>query len=695
MAKGRMTLNTKAAMLITGVLAVVVGASTLTTVTGVIPPLERAFLGNTVLVGRGLVAEIRKTVDLGVAITDLEGLSGRLDDLVSQYPDHGFIYVTDNAGKALYKSSSTSSGVLSAPRDDVREVGEGASAAAMSVGGSDYFDISVAVVSGSQTVGYAHLGLKKAVVSAESRPLTIRLLIIGLLSFILATFSITVFVRRISVPLESLSAAAERISEGDLVVPAEIRRTDEIGRLAGAFRVMVEGLSTIVGRSKSTADHVEASAASLERTATALNAAYGEQLSTLGGVAASVGAMDTVSSDLFGQSQQLLQSSAETSSTVMEMLASIREVNENIGQINEKVEDIASAIRETSTTGKQLAVGAEATATMAVDTKEAIGRIETGIKHLDEMAAKSRMLADTLTTNASDIGMNAIRQTVEGILSIKQNVGEAESAMASLKNRVVKIGEIITFINDVADQTKLLALNASIISAQAGDQGRGFGVVAAEIKELANRTSESTKEIETLIKSVQNEVRVYASNLTHVTSSVDSGLTLGEEAEKALRMISGSADESARMSGVIADVIREQSAASEQLSRNVQHFTMRAEEIKRASSEEAKGGEMIRDAIERVRDMITNVHRATEEQNRSSELIGTMTEKVRTIAERLTGSTEREKTLIREVLESLAALHATVERTSGLVKTVSDAASTMTDRATVLKRDLSEFRTVV
>jgi methyl-accepting chemotaxis protein len=149
------------------------------------------------------------------------------------------------------------------------------------------------------------------------------------------------------------------------------------------------------------------------------------------------------------------------------------------------------------------------------------------------------------------------------------------------------------------------------------------------------------------------------------------------------------------MSGVIADVIREQSAASEQLSRNVQHFTMRAEEIKRASSEEAKGGEMIRDAIERVRDMITNVHRATEEQNRSSELIGTMTEKVRTIAERLTGSTEREKTLIREVLESLAALHATVERTSGLVKTVSDAASTMTDRATVLKRDLSEFRTVV
>ena len=130
--------------------------------------------------------------------------------------------------------------------------------------------------------------------------------------------------------------------------------------------------------------------------------------------------------------------------------------------------------------------------------------------------------------------MKAVRETIDGMEQVRQSVVEANAVVSRLGERSMAIGKILNVIEDVAEQTNLLALNAAILAAQAGEYGKGFSVVAAEIRDLSERTASSTRDIANLIRGVQEEVE----NALRVTSAgsslVENGVTLSHEAGKAL-----------------------------------------------------------------------------------------------------------------------------------------------------------------
>src|SRR5439155_747640 len=160
-------------------------------------------------------------------------------------------------------------------------------------------------------------------------------------------------------------------------------------------------------------------------------------------------------------------------------------------------------------------------------------------------------------------GQQAVRQTIEGMMLIRENVKETAKKIIRLGKRSNEIGEIVRIIEDIADQTNLLALNAAIQSAMAGEHGRGFAVVADEIRLLAERSTESTKRIETLVKSIQGDTYEAVVAMEDSTQEVVKGSQLADEAGRSLNTIYGGVERQAKMIDSIARAANEQSSVSE------------------------------------------------------------------------------------------------------------------------------------
>jgi methyl-accepting chemotaxis protein len=254
----------------------------------------------------------------------------------------------------------------------------------------------------------------------------------------------------------------------------------------------------------------------------------------------------------------------------------------------------------------------------------------------------------------------------------------------------VEIGAIVDVIDDVADETNLLALNAAIIAAQAGDHGRAFSVVAEEIKDLAERVLASTKEIGGLIRSVQEEAGKATAAIERGSTSVASGVDLSAEAGMALEEITAaSQDSGSRISGIVnslreqakaaghvvdlmervrggVDVIRE--ATAEQNRGNVVVFqgavTMRevALQVRGTTEEQARGSVRIRESVEGVRDAVERINSALQEQSQACSAAADFLEEVRG-----RGTTHEEATrtvagVARELLEQAEELRGEVRR---------------------------------
>jgi len=193
-------------------------------------------------------------------------------------------------------------------------------------------------------------------------------------------------------------------------------------------------------------------------------------------------------------------------------------------------------------------------------------------------------------------------QLVTNVNGIATLIRQSDTNVAQLNDSSQKIGGIIQVIKDVADQTNLLALNAAIEAARAGEQGRGFAVVADEVRKLAERTSKATTEISELINDIQNHIGGTVSGMQKASSQVNQSLELVGKTEAALQAMGEDSREVDSHVNIISDAIREQDAAIQQVAVSIEKIAQMAEENSGAaasSSETAIKLNVLADAVKK------------------------------------------------------------------------------------------------
>ncbi|HPN39352.1 MAG TPA: methyl-accepting chemotaxis protein, partial [Melioribacteraceae bacterium] len=249
--------------------------------------------------------------------------------------------------------------------------------------------------------------------------------------------------------------------------------------------------------------------------------------------------------------------------------------NNAVGNIRDLVKTLKQAIinisemtDRLSATVHQLATGSQEQSSQIFDVAGAIEEMTNTI----HSTSQSANLAANNSKKAGDLalkGGNIITQTVEGMNKIANVVAKAETTIKALGNSSQQIGEIIQVINDIADQTNLLALNAAIEAARAGEQGRGFAVVADEVRKLAERTTKATKEIASMIKTIQKDTEFAVESITEGAKEVVNGKEKADEAGKSLVEIIEATKDVSDNINIVATSSHEQSATSDAISQNI------------------------------------------------------------------------------------------------------------------------------
>lgn len=281
---------------------------------------------------------------------------------------------------------------------------------------------------------------------------------------------------------------------------------------------------------------------------------------------------------------------------VNKMIASLRNT---LLQVSENSTSVASAAAQISSSTEELSAGAQE---QSAQTSEVAASVEEMTRTVIENSRNATLTAEIAKDNGSVAkeGGVVVDKTIRKIREIADVVQTSASTVERLGTATQEIGEIVRVIDDIADQTNLLALNAAIEAARAGEEGRGFAVVADEVKKLAERTTNATKQIASMIKNVQSEANVAVESMKRGSSEVGEGIKLADNAGESLRNIVSNTDKVVDMMMQIATASEEQSSTSEQISQNI-------ESISGVSSESANGISQIAHAADDLSRLTENL----------------------------------------------------------------------------------------
>jgi methyl-accepting chemotaxis protein len=341
-----------------------------------------------------------------------------------------------------------------------------------------------------------------------------------------------------------------QIGIGNFQARAELVSKDELGRMAHSLNAMLDNTLALI-QTREERDAME-------------------------------GAVMKLLEEISGLAEGDLTKRAEVTADLTGAIAdSFNLMAEQIGRV---VEDVKKASLQVTSTSSDVSRGTESLAEMsemqAVQVSDAIAAINemaTSIQQVADSASRSAQVSEESTLNAKE-GAKAVLDTNQAMETIRERVQETARAIKRLGESSQEIGNIIQLIGDIADRTSILALNASIQAAMAGDAGRGFAVVADEVQRLAERSANATKQIETLIKNIQGEINEAGTSMDESIQRVVQGSQLAEDARQKLEDIE-------QVSVQLAELIESISLASKQQARASENIAKTMEEVGEISSQ--------------------------------------------------------------------------------------------------------------
>lgn len=270
-----------------------------------------------------------------------------------------------------------------------------------------------------------------------------------------------------------------------------------------------------------------------------------------------------------------------------EFIEKLQQMIKKVAHVTDKV---ASASVELSATAEEISKGTDTLTSRASQTAAAVEEMNATVGQVAQNSGKAASLAQDTVKTAQD-GGTVVSSTISGMQQLSDAVTNSATIISELGKSSDQIGEIVRTIEDIADQTNLLALNAAIEAARAGEQGRGFAVVADEVRKLAERTTKATKEIGDMIRQIQHDTRGAVDSMQQGTQKVTAGVDLVNKTGEALSQIVRMVSESADMIRQIAVASEEQSVATQQIASDIEQVAKVTKESSSGAHESAKASQ--------------------------------------------------------------------------------------------------------
>ncbi len=388
-------------------------------------------------------------------------------------------------------------------------------------------------------------------------------------------------------PLSHLIDVARRIGDtGDLDQTIDIHRDDEVGVLARDFNKMIVHLKEMAAVSSAIAEGELSVTVTPRSQQDTMAKAFGQMTQGLRQLVRQVrdsgSQVASSAGQMAGASDEAAKVSVQAASAIDEVTSTMHEMSINVQNVVKNTQVQASSVSETSASIDQMVAS--------------IQRVADTAKMLVEISHRSREEAQS--------GMGTMNRVSEGLSRTSQSIQASAKIIDVLGNRADNIGKIIEVIDDLAEQTNLLALNAAIEAARAGEHGLGFAVVAEEVRKLAEKSTQSTKEISELIQGIQTEAREAVENMEKSTTMVQEGLVLNRDLSIALDKIAEVVTEVYKFSQEIGAATMEQSNGSTQIAKATSRLTEITQEISSAVEEQASGAQAVVRAMERMRELV-------------------------------------------------------------------------------------------
>jgi methyl-accepting chemotaxis protein len=454
-----------------------------------------------------------------------------------------------------------------------------------------------------------------------SRTLSTLTLIIAILAGLITAYFIT---RSVTQPINNLIMVSESIAQGDIQVNIGINQKDEFGDLANAFRKMVVYITEVAYNAELLAMGNLTGEIDPKSERDVLGMAFRTLITNL---RKQIGELSGSALQLSDSSEEMHDAAQQAGHATQQITVTIQQVAQGTAQQAASVNNTAQTIEQLSRAIEGVSQGAQEQSTGIMKASQVTSSLMENIQKVTENA-NSVAKDSKLATEIAQRGSMTVEETLAGMQKIKVKVGISAEKVQDMGDRSKQIGVILETIRDIASQTNLLALNAAIEAARAGEHGKGFAVVADEVRKLAERSAAATKEIADLIKTIQTSVSEAVTAMQEGTGEVENGVQKANQAGNALSEIQDAAQSVYKQAESVRQATDEMRAAADELVGSVDSVSAIVEENTAATEEMAGNSNVVSQSIENIASISQENSAAIEEVSASTEEMSAQVQEV-------------------------------------------------------------------
>jgi methyl-accepting chemotaxis protein len=549
------------------------------------------------------------------------------------------------------------------------------------------------VVAGGRPVGtvemvYSGESTNELMLSLITRPIIVQIIIFALVIYAVYFF----FQKRVGGPIDVIRDRMERITEGDISVRIPEMGDDEIGAIATGLRFIVERLSSTALKLNVTAENVGETVNRLDRTFDDFADMIKKQTSSTDDIANSLHKAGESQREIAGITDELSGFSAENVAALLEVKAMADGIVKSMGTLFKATESSYSTVAQMAQTSKVMARNSHEILTSVERTSSSVTEVIASVKEVERNAKKSSALAESVREEAAKRGVVTVAEAVEGMKRIAVKVQYSMDVVRQLHKRSMDVERILSVVREVTEQTNLLSLNASILAEKAGEYGKGFSVVADEMRALSDRTASYTKEIGGIVKTIQKEIEEVVTSIEQGVLMVKEGSDRVYNVGETMSDILEEAHNSALMTRTIERATEEQVKALAHFERAMVDISSMASGMSATMEDQITGSSHMLDRVAEVREVAEVTKKGTDEQAAATSSISRNFESANEKLSVIRSSVSGQQRANDGILSAVEDIRQTGLRNVEKMEAVSGSLDVLLREIATLKKEMEIFR---